>query len=148
MRRRKMLCVKYSPPRTTRQSSALEGGKCKELKTVSKGDSVTMTSTVSLMSRNNNGNVALGARVDSSTDTLKVGEGQLVKGWQAGILGACEGETRRIVLGPSLAWGERGVEGKIPANSSIVIDVEIDKVERDLVFNFLNQISSGTFRRG
>merc|ERR1711874_458134 len=31
---------------------------------------------------------------------------------------ACEGETRRIVLGPSLAWGERGVEGKIPANSS------------------------------
>ena len=52
------------------------------------------------------------------------------------------------MLGPSLAWGEEGVQGKVPANSSVVIDVEVEKVERDLVFNFLNQISSGTFRRG
>ena len=52
------------------------------------------------------------------------------------------------MLGPALAWGEEGVQGKVPANSSVVIDVEVEKVERDLVFNFLNQISSGTFRRG
>jgi len=47
-----------------------------------------------------------------------------------------------------VAWGERGVPGSIPANASIEISVRVTKVERDLVFNFLDQISSGTFRRG
>ena len=121
---------------------------CKDLKTVKAGDSVTMTSTVSLLSTNNNGIIVPGTRVDTSTDTVKVGAGQLVKGWEAGVLGACEGESRRLVLGPSLAWGTRGVEGRVPGNSSIVIDVSIDHVERDLVLNFLDQISSGTFKRG
>ena len=107
-----------------------------------------MSSTVSIMSNTKEGKIGLGARVDSSRDVVKVGEGRLVKGWELGLLGACEGETRRVVLGPALAWGEEGVQGKVPANSSVVIDVEVEKVERDLVFNFLNQISSGTFRRG
>ena len=131
--------------RTTREGTALEEGKCKELKTVSAGDSVTMTSTVSLMSSSSGGNRALGARVDSSTNTVKVGQGKLIKGWETGLVGACEGEARRIVVGPSLAWRREGVEGLVPGNSSVVIDVQVDKVERDLVFNFLNQISSGTF---
>jgi len=52
------------------------------------------------------------------------------------------------VLGPSLAWGENGFGDRVPANASVVIDVKIENVERDLVFNFLNQISSGTFRKG
>ena len=109
---------------------------------------MTMTSSISLMSSSSGGSRALGSRLDSSTDTVKVGQGQLIPGWERGLLGACEGEHRRIVLGPSLAWGEAGLEGRVPANSSVVIDLQVDKVERDLVFNFLNQISSGTFRRG
>ena len=52
------------------------------------------------------------------------------------------------MLGPSLAWGARGVGDRIPGNATVVIDVKVDKVERDLVFNFLNQISSGTFNNG
>ena len=52
------------------------------------------------------------------------------------------------MLGPGLAWGEQGLGDLVPANSSVVIDVKIDKVERDLVFNFLNQISSGNFNNG
>ena len=64
------------------------------------------------------------------------------------ILCCPQGEERRIVLGPGLAWGEQGLGDLVPANSSVVIDVKIDKVERDLVFNFLNQISSGNFNNG
>ena len=59
-----------------------------------------------------------------------------------------QGEERRIVLGPGLAWGEKGLGDLVPANSSVVIDVKIDRVEPDLVFNFLNQISSGNFNNG
>ena len=32
--------------------------------------------------------------------------------------------------------------------ASVAIDVTVVSVERDLVFNFLDQISSGNFRRG
>ena len=134
--------------RTTKERSQKENGKCPELKTITKGDTVTMTSTVSLMSTTSSGSLVPGAEIDSSQDTTKIGDGKLIKGWRLGLLGACEGEERRIVLGPSLAWGTRGVGDRIPGNATVVIDVKVDKVERDLVFNFLNQISSGTFNNG
>ena len=35
-----------------------------------------------------------------------------------------------------------------PGQASVAIDVTVVSVERDLVFNFLDQISSGNFRRG
>ena len=107
-----------------------------------------MTSTVRLMSTTSSGSLVPGAEIDSSQDTFKIGAGKLIKGWRLGLLGACEGEQRRLVMGPSLAWGAGGLGDRVPANSSVVIDVKVDKVERDLVFNFLNQISSGTFNNG
>merc|ERR1739838_782103 len=125
-----------------------DNGKCKDLKLIKKGDKVTMTSKVSLLSANINGRIVPGTKIDESTDTIKVGDGQVIKGWDSGVVGACQGEERRLVLGPNLAWGEKGLSGLVPANATVVIDVTIDSVERDLVFNFLNQISSGTFRRG
>ena len=125
-----------------------ENGKCKDLKLVKKGDKVTMSSRVSLLSANINGRIVPGTTIDTSTDTIKVGDKQVIKGWDDGVVGACQGEERRIVVGPNLAWGEKGIQGVVPANATVVIDVKIDSVERDLVFNFLDQISSGTFRRG
>ena len=119
------------------------------MKTIQDGDSATISSTVSLLSTSSSSrNIVPGARIDSSTDNVKIGSGSLIKGWELGLLGSCEGEERRIVLGPSLAWGQTGLGGQIPANASVVIDVKVDKVKRDLVVNFLNQISSGTFRKG
>merc|ERR1739838_1205815 len=125
-----------------------DNGKCKDLKLIKKGDKVTMTSKVSLLSENRNGNIVPGKTIDASTDTIKVGDKQVIKGWDDGVVGACEGEERRIVVGPNLAWGEKGLNGIVPEGATVVIDVKIDRVERDLVFNFLDQISSGTFRRG
>jgi len=129
--------------RVTKESSdaeALDGeGNCKDIKTVKAKDKITISSTVTLQD---------GTAVDSSQDTVEIGSGQLVRGWDLGLVGACQGETRQLLLGPKVAWGERGVPGSIPANASIEISVRVTKVERDLVFNFLDQISSGTFRRG
>jgi len=117
--------------------------KCKKQKTIKNGDKVTLTTTVSLLSTKDN----KGKEVDTSTDTIKFPE-NLIEGWKLGVEGACEGEKRKILLGSKLAWGERGVPGVIPANASVVIDVRVDVLERDLVFNFLNQISSGSFNNG
>merc|ERR1712059_230894 len=108
----------------------------------------TMTSNVALAS---------GATIDSSTDTVKEFPAGLIKGWELGVLGACQGEEKRILLGPKLAWGEKGLivgeEVIVAPEASVVIEVKVDKVEKvekkkvekDLVFNFLQQISSGTF---
>jgi len=129
--------------RVTKESSDPEAldseGKCKDIKKVKAKDKITISSKVTHQD---------GSLVDNSQDTVEVGSGQLVKGWELGLVGACQGESRQLLLGPSVAWGERGVPGSIPANASVEIAVTLSKVERDLVFNFLDQISSGTFRRG
>ena len=49
-----------------------------------------MTSTVSLMTSSKDGNIVPGSRIDTSTDTIKLGDGQLIKGWELGITGACQ----------------------------------------------------------
>jgi len=123
-----------------------EVSSCEEAKTVKSGAQVTMTSRVSLAS---------GKLVDSSTDSLKFPGGLPIKGWELGTDGACEGETREILLGPNLAWGETGLVDRgvelVPAKAPVVIKVTVDKVEqakKDLVLNFLDQISSGTFNNG
>jgi len=124
----------------SRDEEALDGdGNCKDIKTIKAKDKVTMSSTVTLLD---------GSVVDSSRDTVQIGAGGLVKGWELGLLGACQGERREVLLGSGLAWGERGVPGTIPPNASVAISVTVEEVKRDLVFNFLDQISSGTFRRG
>jgi len=112
---------------------------CEKAKTVKAGDKVTMTSRVTLAES--------GAIVDASTDNLKFPNG-LIKGWELGIAGACEGEERSILLGSNVAWGEQGITDKVPPQASVIVNVTIDKVERDLVLNFLAQISSGTFNNG
>jgi len=124
---------------TTSGSTALDSeGKCKDIKTVRDKDRLEITSIVSVD----------GKIVDESDDSLEVGRGSLVRGWELGLMGACEGEERQLYLGPDLAWRDQGVPGKIPINASVSISVTVRSVTRDLVFNFLDQISSGTFRKG
>jgi FK506-binding protein 2 len=45
-----------------------------------------------------------------------VGNGQVIKGWDQGLLDMCPGEKRKLTIQPDWAYGSRGV-GPIPANS-------------------------------
>merc|ERR1711962_1828321 len=117
--------VRVTEPTSPGSESLDSDGNCKDIKTVKEKDKLELSSTVSV-----DGNV-----VDKSDDSVEVGSGQLVKGWDLGLVGACQGDTRQLLLGPKVAWGERGVPGSIPANASIEISVRVTKVERDLVFN-------------
>lgn len=45
-----------------------------------------------------------------------VGKGQVIKGWDQGLLDMCPGEKRKLTIQPAWAYGTRGV-GPIPANS-------------------------------
>lgn len=59
-----------------------------------------------------------------------LGTGQVIKGWDQGLLGMCEGEERKLVVPPDMGYGSRGAPPKIPANAALVFEVKLDKIER------------------
>jgi FKBP-type peptidyl-prolyl cis-trans isomerase FkpA/FKBP-type peptidyl-prolyl cis-trans isomerase FklB len=53
----------------------------------------------------------------------------VIPGWSEGIQLLKEGGKGLFVLPPSLAYGPRAVGGVIPANSTLVFQIELVKVE-------------------
>jgi len=64
-----------------------------------------------------------------------VGKGQVIKGWDQGLLDMCPGDKRTLTIQPEYGYGSRGM-GPIPANSvlstytfvkSVVNGANVDK---------------------
>ncbi|KAL1301961.1 hypothetical protein AAFC00_002417 [Neodothiora populina] len=56
--------------------------------------------------------------------TFHVGKGQVIKGWDQGLLDMCPGEARKLTIQPEWAYGSRGM-GPIPANSVLIFETEL-----------------------
>ncbi len=57
-----------------------------------------------------------------------LGSGQVIAGWDQGVVGMKEGGRRRLLIPADLAYGEAGSPPKIPANAALVFDVDLKKV--------------------
>lgn len=57
-----------------------------------------------------------------------VGEGRAIPGWEEGIKGIRLGEERIIIIPPSLAYGENGIPGAIPPNSTLIFNVKVNSI--------------------
>ena len=54
-----------------------------------------------------------------------LGTGQVIRGWEQGILGMKVGEKRKLFIPPELAYGANGAGASIPPNSELIFDVEL-----------------------
>jgi len=97
----------------TIQEGAGEGAK--------NGDNVTVHYTGTLID---------GTKFDSSVDrgqpfTFNLGSGQVIQGWEQGILGMKVGEKRKLTIPSEMGYGERGAGNIIPPNATLIFDVEM-----------------------
>lgn len=75
-----------------------------------------------------------GKKFDSSVDAGKpfdftIGNGEVIKGWEEGVSGMKVGGKRQLRIPSNLAYGEKGYPGVIPANATLIFDVQLLAVQ-------------------
>lgn len=95
--------------------------------TAEAGDNVTVNYIGSLT----NGTVFdASANHGSAGFTFTLGAGQVIKGWDLGVAGMKEGGKRKLIIPAGLAYGSQAIGNVIPANSTLVFEVELVKVQK------------------
>src|SRR5258708_15324196 len=58
-----------------------------------------------------------------------VGTGQVIKGWDQGVVGMKVGGSRRLIIPADLAYGDSGAGGVIPPGATLVFDIDLVAIE-------------------
>ena len=75
-----------------------------------------------------------GTKFDSSLNPgrtpfrFTVGAGQVIKGWDDGLMGMKVGGKRKLTIPPELGYGSRD-NGPIPANSTLIFEIDLLGIE-------------------
>ncbi|KAL8606944.1 hypothetical protein ACOMHN_041333 [Nucella lapillus] len=73
---------------------------------------------------------ATGTKFDSSLDRgqpfeFQLGVGQVIRGWDRGLLDMCVGERRKLTVPPHLAYGDQGAGEQIPPKATLTFELEL-----------------------
>jgi FKBP-type peptidyl-prolyl cis-trans isomerase len=71
-----------------------------------------------------------GKKFDSSVDAgqpfeFTIGRGDVIKGWEEGVAGMKVGGKRQLRIPPELGYGASGYPGVIPANATLIFDIQL-----------------------
>jgi peptidylprolyl isomerase len=80
------------------------------------------------------GTLTNGMKFDSSYDhgkpyDFRIGTGNVIKGWDEGVMSMKVGGKRKLIVPPALGYGVRGSPPNIPGNSTLVFEVELLSVK-------------------
>lgn len=83
---------------------------------------------------NYTGTLTDGKKFDSSYDRntpfdFTLGAGEVIQGWDMGVAGMKVGGKRKLTIPPALGYGEAGAGDVIPANATLIFEIELLKVE-------------------
>lgn len=92
---------------------------------VKSGDTVEIHYTGTLL----NGKKFDSSRDRNETFSFKVGAGQVIPGFEQGVTGMNKGGRRKITIPPELGYGARGAGNVIPANSTLIFDIEVVSIK-------------------
>ena len=69
------------------------------------------------------------SRTQGQPFRFPLGTGQVIKGWDQGVLGMKVGESRRLIIPADLAYGDNGAGGVIPPGATLIFDIELVAME-------------------
>jgi peptidylprolyl isomerase len=56
-----------------------------------------------------------------------LGAGQVIPGWDQGVVGMREGGRRKLIIPPELAYGAQGFPPDIPPNAALIFDIDLEQ---------------------
>ncbi|KAL7636333.1 UNVERIFIED_CONTAM: hypothetical protein RMT77_013092 [Armadillidium vulgare] len=105
-----------------------------EVETTHPGDGTTFPKKGQTVTVHYTGTLTNGNKFDSSRDRgkpfkFKIGDGDVIRGWDEGVAKMSVGQRAKLTCTPDYAYGSRGFPGVIPPNSTLIFDVELISVE-------------------
>lgn len=83
------------------------------------------TVTVHYIGKLENGNVFDSSHKRGRPFQFKIGVGQVIRGWDEGVMNMKLGQSCRLFIPPHLGYGVQGAGNVIPPNSSLTFDVDL-----------------------
>eukprot|EP01053_Blabericola_migrator_P005862 Blabericola_migrator_1__5861@NODE_296_length_10232_cov_145_755239_g243_i0_p8_GENE_NODE_296_length_10232_cov_145_755239_g243_i0NODE_296_length_10232_cov_145_755239_g243_i0_p8_ORF_typecomplete_len133_score12_93FKBP_C/PF00254_28/1_1e34FKBP_N_2/PF18023_1/0_026_NODE_296_length_10232_cov_145_755239_g243_i077475 len=127
---RKIFCSCCSGAKMSRTEELAGGKVIKEVLQEGTGPAPEQGSYVSV---HYTGTLTNGRKFDSSRDRgepfqFRLGVGRVIKGWDIVVATMKQGERVKATIAPEYAYGAQEIAGLIPANSTLVFDIELLKV--------------------
>jgi FKBP-type peptidyl-prolyl cis-trans isomerase len=101
-----------------------------KIETTQEGTGEVKTKSGDKISVHYTGKLENGTKFDSSVDRgepfeFTIGQGQVIAGWEKGLLDMKVGEKRTLTIPSDMGYGAQGAGGVIPPNATLIFDVEL-----------------------